>query len=116
MVRICQEPPFALGECTWGGESLRLITSEFRWRAWLPGLLAPHIDFLFAVKGLVEGVLGHGGAAHRCRVGGGRSVVVGSGVADPKSRPSGCEAGHAGVRDVPGCPPGPVQLSARSWQ
>ena len=36
-----------------------------------------------------------------------RKLGDGSGVTEPKSRCSGCEAGHAGDRDVPECPPGP---------
>jgi hypothetical protein len=32
-------------------------------------------------------------------------------VTCPKSRLSGCEAGHAGIRVVPGCPPGPTLIS-----
>ncbi|MCH7846103.1 MAG: SDR family NAD(P)-dependent oxidoreductase [Acidobacteria bacterium] len=45
-------------------------------------------------------LVGPGGPAG-CSVGGGL------GVAELKSRCSGCEAGHASDRDVPECPPGP---------
>ena len=60
---------------------------------------------LFVSRGVFERCRG---AAGRRRGSVARSVLLGPGVTSPKSRPQGCEAGRAGCRVAPVCPPGPA--------
>src|SRR5215467_13450588 len=48
----------------------------------------------------------------RWAAGRGRRVVAGPGVAWPKSWCSGCEPAALATESFPGCPPGPVALTA----
>ena len=46
----------------------------------------------------------------------GRIVVLGPGVASPKSWRAGCEPAALESESFPGCPPGPSALAAAAWR